>query len=347
MQPTESLQPRRFSVLQSNTDPMIEKILNGKLIKYTLSTAVLIAFFMIFSAASEEPVAKLSEESQKCLSCHGVTHYTLTDSTSGDEVKRTMYRELRINADAYTKATHGNFKCTDCHSSDYEILPHPVSVKFETQYVCIDCHGGDEAYASFHFETIEEEYNQSVHAKALGNDFTCWSCHNPHTYKLTGKISIDQRVAHNNGMCLQCHGNEIKFSDLTSDKIPNLIEKHDWLPNQALHFSKVRCIDCHAKQNDSIMVAHLIKPGSEAVKNCVECHSTNSILMASLYKHEVSQERSKNGFYNGVIMNQGYIIGANRNYYVNIASAVLLGLTLAGIAVHAFLRTRKTKRNAI
>lgn len=271
----------------------------------------------------------------------------MTDSASGDKVNLTMYRELRIDPVKYNNATHGGFKCTDCHSSDYETLPHPVSVKFETKYVCLDCHGGDEAYASFKFETIDEEYSESVHAKKLGDGFSCWSCHNPHVYKLTGKISIDDRVAYNNEMCLQCHGNEIKFSDLTSLKIPNLIEKHDWLPNQALHFKKVRCIDCHAKQNDSIMVAHLIKPGSQAVKNCVECHSTNSILMASLYKHEVSQQRSTSGFYNGVIMNQAYVIGANRNYYVNIASAVLLGLTLIGIAIHAFFRTRKTKRNAI
>lgn len=326
---------------------MIQKIFKGKYLVVSVFTGVMLMFLMILTAASEETTVPLSEESQKCLSCHGGTHYTLSDTTSGDEVKLTMYRELRIDAVAYTKGTHGNFKCTDCHSSDYETLPHPVSVKFESNYACMDCHGGDEAYATFHFETIEEEYSQSVHAKILGDEFTCWSCHNPHAYKLSGEISIDERVAYNNEMCLQCHGNEIRFSDLTTEKIPNLIEKHDWLPNQALHFSKVRCIDCHAKQNDSIMVAHLVRSGEEAVKNCVECHSTNSILMASLYKHEVTEQRSKTGFYNGVIMNQAYIIGANRNYYVNIASAVILGLTLLGIAVHAFFRTRKSKRNAI
>lgn len=326
---------------------MIKRIrLRNQQIISVLSGALLV-FMMILTTASDEPAVPISEESQKCLKCHGGSHYLLSDSTSGDEIKLTMYRELRIDPVKLAKGTHGNFKCTDCHSSDYETLPHPVSVKFETNYVCMDCHGGDEAYASFNFETIELEYNESVHAKKLGDEFSCWSCHSPHYYRLSKDISIDDRVAFDNEMCLQCHGNEIKFSDLTKEQIPNLIEKHDWLPNQALHFKKVRCIDCHAKQNDSIMVAHMIKPGAEAVKNCVECHSTNSILMASLYKHEVSQQRSNSGFYNGVIMNQAYVIGANRNLYLNIACAVILGFALLGIVIHAFFRTRKTKTNAI
>lgn len=326
---------------------MINRILKRKQQVMTVLFGTLVLFTMVLASASDEPAAPISEESQKCLSCHGGTHYTLADSASGDEVNLTMYRELRIDPVKLAKGTHGKFKCTDCHSSEYETTPHPITVKFETQYACMDCHGGDEAYASFNFETIETEYNESVHAKKLGENFSCWSCHNPHYYKLSGDIPIDKRVAVDNEMCLQCHGNEIKFSDLSSEKIPNLIEKHDWLPNQALHFKKVRCIECHAKQNDSIMVAHLIKPGKDAVRNCVECHSTNSILMASLYKHEVKEKRNKAGFYNGIIMNQAYVIGANRNFYINVACGVMLALALIGIAIHAYFRIRKTKTNAI
>ncbi len=310
-------------------------------------TAGILTLFIVLAAATEQPQKTLSEESQKCLKCHGGSEYVINDSTSGDEVTKRMYRELRIDPDVHINSTHGGFKCTDCHASDYETFPHPVSVKFETNYVCMDCHGGDEAYASFNFETIEAEYNESVHAKKLGDKFSCWSCHNPHYYKLSGDIQITERVAVDNEMCLQCHGNVIRFSDLSSEEIPNLIERHDWLPNQALHFKKVRCIECHARQNDSIMVAHLIKPREEAIKNCVECHSTNSILMASLYKHEVKEKRNSAGFYNGVIMNQAYVIGANRNFYINIACGVLLGLALIGIGIHAYFRIRKSKTNAI
>lgn len=310
---------------------------------FTITPLIL---FMILSVASDSPENPIAEETQQCLSCHGGHQYVLSDTSSGDEKTLKMYQELRVDAVDYVNGTHGKFKCTDCHSSDYEMTPHPISVKFEDNYTCLDCHGDDEAYASFNFEAIDVEYSESVHAKMLGDNFNCWSCHNPHTYKLSKELPIIDRVAHNNEMCLQCHGNEIKYTELNEKELPNLISMHDWLPNQALHFKKVRCIDCHASQNDSVMVAHLINPASSAVKKCVECHSTNSILMASLYKHEVSEQRNSAGFYNGVIMNQAYIIGANRNYYLNVASIVIFGLTLLVIAIHAYFRSRKSKKHA-
>lgn len=324
-------------------------IIRSSTIKHLLTTLFvgsLLILLVIFSANSQETTRVLSEESQQCLKCHGNANYTLSNEESEDEVVLKMYQELRIDPVKLINSTHGHFKCTDCHSSDYETTPHPVSVKFETNYACLDCHGGDEAYASYKFETIEEEYNLSVHAKVLGNSFSCWSCHNPHYYTHTGNNSISERVANDNQMCLQCHGNEIRFNDLTDKELPILINKHDWLPNQALHFSKVRCIDCHAANNDSILVAHNIMPSANAVKNCVECHSKNSILVSSLYKHVVSTERTGAGFYNGVILNEGYLIGANRNYYLNVASIVIFGLTLFAIAIHIIFRKRKSAKNA-
>ncbi|HCT71199.1 MAG TPA: hypothetical protein DF409_09385 [Bacteroidales bacterium] len=215
-----------------------------------------------------------------------------------------------------------------------------MSTKFEVNYTCMDCHGGDETYASFNFETIEEEYLKSIHATELGSEFSCWSCHNPHTYRLSDKEpgQLINRVARNNSACLHCHGDINNYAVLIEKELPDLIKSHSWLPNQSLHFRKVRCIDCHAANNDSIMVAHLVLPASESVKNCVECHSTNSILMGSLYKHQAAEKRNKLGFYNGVIMNEAYVIGANRNYYLNIASVVIFIMVLIGIAIHATLR---------
>lgn len=313
----------------------------------TLTAITSLVVILMVSATSDQKVRTLDDESKHCLSCHGETWYTLTDTSSGDSVRKIMYAELRIDKSKYLEATHGGFKCTDCHSSDYTTVPHPESVKFESQYTCLDCHGGDEQYASFHFETIEEEFSRSVHADSLKGTFTCWSCHNPHTYKLSGpNADINRKVAMDNEMCLTCHGNKLHFEDLAGKTLPNLISRHDWLPNQALHFEKVRCVDCHGAQNDSIAVAHLIKPAKQAVKKCVECHSTNSLLMASLYKHSVREQRSKYGFYNGVIMNEAYVIGANRNYYLNFASISMFALALIGIFIHASLRIAKSRKNA-
>jgi len=321
-----------------------------KLIIKTLTVTTLLLVFVALGSvvtASDKKARNLDEESRKCLKCHGEARYYLTDTASGDSVKMKMYAELRIDPVNFLNGTHGAFKCTDCHSSDYTTVPHPASVKFEADYTCLDCHGGDEKYASFHFETIDEEYARSVHADSLGTDFNCWSCHNPHSYKLTGpKEKVLNKVAIDNGMCLNCHGNPIKFENLADKEIPNLINRHDWLPNQALHFKNVRCIDCHGAQNDSLSVAHLIKPKKNAVRKCVECHSTNSILMSSLYKHAVREKRNQLGFYNGVITNEAYIIGANRNYYLNVASIIIFALALLGIAIHSTFRILKHRRNA-
>lgn len=300
-----------------------------------------VLFAVFFSSvAADKPQTAIDEESQQCLVCHSSHRYEITDTLTGETVTMKMHSELQIDPVEYRSATHGEFKCTDCHSADYNIHPHPVSTKFEANYTCMDCHGGDETYASFHFETIEEEYLKSIHATELGEEFTCWSCHNPHTYKLSDKLpgQLVNRVARNNAACLTCHGDINNYAVLIEKELPDLIKSHDWLPNQSLHFRKVRCIDCHTANNDSIMVAHLVLPADQSVRNCVECHSTNSILMASLYKHQAVEKRSKLGFYNGVIMNEAYLIGANRNYYLNVASIVIFIMVLIGIAIHATLR---------
>ena len=46
--------------------------------------------------------------------------------------------------------------------------------------MCMDCHGYDETFAKYHFEGIEAEFSESTHNR---EGFTCWSCHDPHSYK--------------------------------------------------------------------------------------------------------------------------------------------------------------------
>jgi len=82
----------------------------------------------------------------------------------------------------------------------------------------------------------------------------------------------------------------------------------------------------------------------KAVKKCVECHSQNSLLLASLYKYQVQEKRSKQGYLNAAIMTETYVIGANRNYFLNIASMGIFGLVVIGIAIHAVLRKVHSKK---
>ena len=296
--------------------------------------------------AQNDKKAENAKFNEKCLKCHGQSKYKYINSESGTEVTRRMYIETIINRSQFAESNHKTFKCIDCHSADYDTFPHPGRLRMETKYACIDCHGGDEKYAKFQFEKIESEYQASVHSTKHGEDFNCWMCHNPHSYKINARSEnkIKDIVAYDNAICLNCHGDITKYQMLTDKVNPDIIQKHKWLPNQALHFKSVRCIECHARTNDSLLVAHNIQPKAKAVRRCVECHSTNSILMASLYKYKVKEGRSKAGFYNGVIMNEGYVIGANRNYYLGLISLIMFGCVAAGILIHASLRIIKRKK---
>jgi hypothetical protein len=205
---------------------------------------------------------------------------------------------------------------------------------------CIDCHGGDEDFAQYHFEEIQQEFQQSVHSTKHSNDFTCWMCHNPHTYKISARTeeNIKEVIVYDNNICLSCHADIDKYQLISDMTNPDIFEKHGWLPNQLLHFSSVRCIECHTHISDNTLVAHHVQTKDKAVKLCVECHSSNSRLMATLYKFQATDARSAYGFFNASVLNNTYIIGANRNLYLNVASFIILGFVVFGIIIHVILR---------
>jgi hypothetical protein len=118
------------------------------------------------------------------------------------------------------------------------------------------------------------------------------------------------------------------------------MKKHDFLPDQKVHFRSVRCIECHTKLKGDAPVPHQIVGKEKAVKKCVECHSGNATLMTSLYKFE-TKERRHDGFLNGVIMKQSYVLGANRNRTLNGLSFIIMGLVIVLTVVHVIFRIIK------
>lgn len=289
-----------------------------------------------------------ADENENCLQCHGEKYYTIKDTLSGSEKNAMMCFENRIPRDEFYSSVHWSFSCLDCHSDEYSEFPHPLALRFEDYWTCLDCHGYDENFAQFKFEQIDEEHKKSVHYTAGEGDFSCWECHDPHTYKLLSRSTenIMDIIVESNNVCLECHGNEDKFSLISSRELGNVVPQHDWLPNQGLHFKAVRCIECHAETNDSILVAHNILHSDSAVRNCVECHSSNSILMGTLYKYRAQETREEKGFLNGVmIRNDAYVIGANRSRFLNIASLAIFGLTLGAIGFHTILRILIRKKH--
>jgi hypothetical protein len=288
---------------------------------------------------------KNAPENEKCLACHGQSKFQFENKENKKTMTKKMFSELIIKRNLFYESNHRQFKCTDCHSEDYLSFPHAGNLMMQMMPNCLDCHGGDQKYAKYHFENIEAEFKESVHVKRIGEDFTCWKCHNGHVYKITARPNenIKKTIAYDNAICLNCHTDSLNFQLLTDKENPNIITKHDWLPNQRLHFASVRCIECHTKKSpdDSTLVAHEIQPKQFAVKKCQECHSTSSVLMAALYQYEVKEIRSTRGFITGSIVNDRYVIGANRNYFLNVLSLIIAGLVIIGIFIHAFFRIIK------
>lgn len=289
-------------------------------------------------------VSPFHDDNERCLKCHGQGKYEYTNENLGIQVKHLMCSDRIVKREEFYQSNHKSFSCTDCHSEGYTTFPHPGELRMEQKFNCNDCHAGDENYAMFHFETIEEEYRQSAHFKLEEDGFSCWKCHNPHSYKISirNTENLAQTIQYDNNICLSCHSNFNNFQVLTEREEINIVSTHDWLPNQAVHFQNVRCIECHTRVNDTILVAHLIKPKDQAVRRCNECHSQNSLLMATLYKFQ-SKEQRRDGFFNGIILNQSYVIGANRNEFLNVISLVIFLAVLFGISVHIVLRIRKNR----
>jgi hypothetical protein len=304
---------------------------------------LIIASPMLMATEDNAIVSDGFEANKQCFDCHGQRFYSFENQNTGLIERKAMNPNYVYSQDAYYRGVHKNFACTDCHSPEYETWPHQAELRLEPMYTCLDCHGGDPTYEHLHFELLEEEFLKSVHAERIGDAFTCWKCHDPHSYKrmTTGEFRISEIVSYHNSTCMNCHSNNDHYQLFSDDIKPGLEKIHHFLPNFKLHFSAVRCIECHTSSADTLWVNHNILPKENAVKNCVECHSTSTILMASLYKYQNIEGRKERGFLNAVILNEAYVIGANRNEYLNLISIILFGLTLAGIIIHTIFRLMK------
>jgi hypothetical protein len=287
-------------------------------------------------------VSPFAADNERCLKCHGQGKYEYKNENLERQVKALMCSERIVKREEFYRSNHKSFSCTDCHSDQYTKFPHSGELRMEQKLNCIDCHGGDEKFSQYHFEAIDTGYVKSTHYKLEQDGFSCWKCHNPHSYRINVRNSenIKETILYDNTICLNCHSNFDRFQLLTNRKEINILKTHEWLPNQEIHFKNVRCIECHTKINNDILVSHLIRPKAEAVRRCNECHSQNSILMATLYKFK-SKEQRRSGFFNGIILNESYVIGANRNEYLNLISLLVFIGLLGVIGIHIFFRIRK------
>jgi hypothetical protein len=279
------------------------------------------------SFAHEVKNAKTS--SAYCLRCHGMETLAYRDTVTGKIVN------LYVNPQQYKQSNHKRLECVTCHTADYSHYPHPESVKSENLY-CLDCHKDEPKFVPYRFTEIKQDFQNSIHATQVHEQFTCFSCHNPHQFKVSrvGE-DISEIVRYDNNICLNCHASPL-YKALNQKGFADLVISHKWLPNPQLHWRSVRCIECHTPAGTHL--SHKILAAKQSVKNCVECHSKKATLLTSLYKYRSQEDLQKTGWFNKAVFNNAYIIGMSRNETVDSWGLIILVLTLAGLFLHGLGR---------
>ncbi len=310
-----------------------------KITKTAAAAAIFIAILMwsepgrgAEEASSSPPSSadqQTKEANAKCLACH-------SEAGLNNPPRADMHLEglanLLISAERFEKSVHGEEACKDCHGDSYVQYPHVANSRYQIK-MCPECHksAGRRKF---------NEFKQTLHYINHPHNFSCVSCHNPHTLQRAKQLGSAKRlIAQDNGMCRDCHDSDQRYGQFTTRPRPDLVEVHKWQPNPELHWKSVRCIDCHTPPSERGGTSHVILGKDKAERDCVVCHSATSSLRTRLYRYFAEQGQIEQaGFLNGAVLSEAYVVGATRNIWLDRATWVITGLLLAGIVVHGLLR---------
>jgi hypothetical protein len=284
-------------------------------------------------------VSKYVNENERCFKCHDKQTTKATDTLSKAVIEPQDTLKLKesqiIRREIYYQSNHRSMACIGCHTNEDPESKDPASEPTAESRTCTDCHLLMNKHQFYQFAAIEEEYSQSIHHQRKPEDFTCWKCHNPHTDKIhiRNAENLREAIAYDNSICLSCHKNT------------DSSEMHQWLPEPEKHMGNVRCIDCHTKENENILVAHLVSSKEKSVRKCSECHFSNSLLLTTLYKNRTANTESQNGLFNAKVIQDAFIIGGNRSKFLNMISLIIFGLAFSGILLHMIPRIIKKNKD--
>lgn len=300
-----------------------------------------ILIIFIFTATA---VANNLQQNEKCYKCHASETLKLLD-TNG------LMQIFHVDPNGFAESNHKNLACVTCHTDAYNKWPHSDTINLTLD--CINCHGENSVFvknnpvlkdnfAGIKTGEIYKEFQKSVHFQKLGEDFSCFSCHDPHEFK-RNRSATNQKIINDNQMCMSCHVTTENRGVFKDKDFPSLETSHSWLPNPDVHWSAARCVDCHSSYEETNL-SHNILPKEKAVRDCESCHSKNTILLTKLYKYEHQEGVAKNGFLNGVLLSNAYVVGSTRHELMDTLSIVFFGLTVFGLIGHGFLRYYKGKK---
>lgn len=257
-----------------------------------------------------------------CARCH-------TDCEAQRKDPQAKKPCLEVDTVALARSEHRGMVCVDCHAKTFGDDPHPKARRAD----CVDCHVVNEGGKGVAFADIIDGFQKSAHA--LKDDkFHCVQCHEPHTFRIE---TIRNRAFDYNRVCLRCHSSEQVFQQLVHKSPPNLDKAHEWLPNRDLHWSVIRCLDCHTG-SEAAAGAHLILPKTQALKRCEACHSAKPVRLLRLYTRMREKEVQRLGFITAAFVNDAYVVGATRNGTMDLFAILIMGATAGGILGHGGLR---------
>ena len=200
-------------------------------------------------------LAQIEDQNKYCLKCHSMRTLSVKDDQTG------RIRSFAINVNEFSNSHHGELLCDDCHNTEYANIPHAMELKKE-KLDCIDCHDKDLEFTNATFGAIENEFNESIHHEKSGDNFSCVTCHDPHTMKLRRSVISDIRenIIPENQACIECH--ELKYQLREGDlKRIDLTLFHKEQISNYKNWSNKKCVECHSEKGEESLNHNIKKLG--------------------------------------------------------------------------------------
>lgn len=305
--------------------------------------SALITIMLIIFATNAAPI--FSNQNEACLKCHGSPTLSVLMNQLG------YVKSYHVDKEAFANSNHAKLECIVCHKGNYGMWPHKNDTVKSLS--CLSCHSSGSIFFSdkdeyvenkseLYFNDIQSEFKSGIHYQRLGEKFSCFSCHDPHVFERKRLPNFD-KVSSDNDMCLSCHTQTDKFSNLAERLMPDINKTHQWLPNINLHLASVRCVDCHSSY-DPPNLSHKILSKEQALRNCENCHTKEPKLFDKLYRHTLNEDRKTYGFVNGSLMSRAYVIGSTRNSTLDMLSLLIFITAFGSIIIHGILRIFTNKK---
>jgi hypothetical protein len=287
---------------------------------------------------------KIVKWNADCLSCHSQQGLAAPPRQGMDMA---LLAKLLVEQERFEHSYHGKMACKDCHTEAYVPYPHQQNASKQIKG-CVECHQSPA-------KTIQPEFKASKHFKEHSDRFSCLSCHDSHTDRKASRLETAHLAAvQDNAMCQSCHDDDTRYMALklpasapaSSKSVaqrPDMAKTHDWLPQFDLHLAATRCIDCHSPAADAGPLSHEVQGKDKALRRCEACHGSDTELGRRLYKRFLlDKPGSEGGFANAALLTEVYVVGANRNQWLEWGAAAALILTALAVALTAVWRRLRT-----